>query len=169
MTDIQPPQTPAPPPCSENRDYYGTIMPILFLTFWSGHVWPDRVPILVGIGPPLFLIILRAWKRRVHPEQVPSRWPKRSRLQARLETLDRILMLLLLISLGVLVYIDITKRTNFVHNLCLLFFCTGQAWNVFLTRYIEDRKPLLPPPPEPKGGWSGTIKGIHSDHWGILR
>jgi hypothetical protein len=31
--------------------------------------------------------------------------------------------------------------------------------------YIKERE-YIAPPREPKGSWSGAIKGLHSDHWG---
>jgi hypothetical protein len=31
---------------------------------------------------------------------------------------------------------------------------------------LKSKLRPVPPTPDPKGGWAGTIKGIHSDHWG---
>jgi hypothetical protein len=54
-------------------------------------------------------------------------------------------------------------------DVILLIAYSGMIWDKFLTIYIEDRKYIAPPrdPYNPtKGGWAGTIKGIHSEHWG---
>lgn len=126
----------------------------------SEHLRSIALVGLVAISVPYLLFGLRSWNRLLHPGRVPVRWPEDYRRAQRIEELGLFLSLFVIVAITLGIFFD-----NKNHHLFHYLWYGSIGWNAFLTRYVHDRK-YIPPPRDPKGGWAGSIKGIHSEHWG---
>jgi len=143
------------------------LLSLLVVAFWKGPIWPDRIGVLVGLFPPLLLGLFRTWSRISHPDRLPIRWPKNSRLEQRLTTLTLALTGVFFLFMFPWFVVDI-KTHPIVDHTCILIAITAQCWCQFLDRYIADRK-YIPPDPQydPSKTWATTHKPLRSEHWGV--
>jgi hypothetical protein len=144
------------------------VLPSLVYAVRKYGIWPDTALGFVAVGLPFLLNGCRAWNRLSHPDRIPVRWLCGYRRGEQLQALDQILTLIVIAGILISWIIDNSKR-DLAHILFGFILFSSVGWGTLLRKYIEDRK-YIPPPHEPydpaKGGWSGTIKGLHSEHWG---
>lgn len=107
--------------------------------FWKSPVWPDRICIVAGLVPPVLLLLIRGWSRQYHPDRLPVRWSRTSRLETRLTTLGWVLTVVFVLFLFPWVFVDTSKHPVLDHA-CLLIAFTAQIWAQLLDHYIDDRK-----------------------------
>jgi hypothetical protein len=173
MNEIPSPEASVDPPINKKNEWIILILisGLIPLFIWGtrkGSIWPDKISILFGLFPPMIFILLRSWNRLFRPNRLPARWTAGSRMQARMSTLEGVVLVPWFLSFGCMIFEDISKHHSHhsAHGVWYYLFLTSQYWWGFLQMYIKDRI-YIPPPREPtKGGWTGTIKGLHSDHWG---
>jgi len=142
------------------------LLVLCVLAFWKGPIWPDRIGILIGLAPPLFLILQRARNRQFYPDRLPARWSRTSPLETRLTTLTWVLTVVFFFFMIPWVFVDVSKRPGAAHPYFLVAF-TAQIWAQFLDQYIGDRKYIPPPDPlVPQSMRAADMKPFHSEHWG---
>ncbi len=173
MTETQSPQPATIPRKRRYRDVYCLsvgilVLPSLAFAARKYGIWPDTILGFIAVGLPFIMVGLRSWNRLSHPNCVPARWPDEYKRGEQLQTLDQTLTFILFAGIFIYWTIDSSKHDP-AHLLFYFIWFSSAGWGGLLGTYIEDRK-YIPPPRDPydptKGGWSGTIKGIHSDHWG---
>ena len=116
-----------------------------------------------SIGIPLLLLQLRAWKRWLRPESLPTRWPDGYRPRQRLEALDLALFLTGIAGIGASWVFDKATHPH-VYMAVGAICCGALLWHAVLEEYISDRKFI--PPPTPPYDPSKPARSLRSDHWG---
>jgi hypothetical protein len=139
------------------------VLPTLILVGWKTSFWPDAALGFVTFGVPFLVIGVQSWSRMSHPERVPVRWPSGYLPGERLQTLQGILQWIWIV--GYPTSVAIKHRHSDMHTVLQIISVGSIGWSAVLKAYIADRN-YIPPPPDPPKGWSGSIKGIHSEHWG---
>jgi hypothetical protein len=150
MTDAQP-TTILKPRAISKRAVFDIICGVLLIVvcawgLWIGPIWPDRIGIIVGLVPPLFLMLQRAQNRQFHPDRLPARWSKTSRLEMRVTTLLWVVQAIFFFFMMPWIFVD-TSKHPVLNHVCLLIAVSAQVWAQFLDHYIADRKYIPPPDP----------------------
>ena len=168
MTDDQAEQTVASPR-RRGRDVVvgvcGLMVAVALVDMaWRRGTWLTIVLGFVGVGIPLLLLEIDAWKRWLRPQRIPARWPANDPRAQRLVNIDRALTVIWVVSMWVN---DKPQHHHFYVAASAVFF-GGVAWDLWLSLYIADRKHIPPPraPYDPPTGWRAGMQRMRSEHWG---
>ncbi len=184
MSETTWPEASDKPPVGAKRELFGLIFLLTELAvfawfyYWKGHTWPVQVKRGIFFGPllPQLVLIGRAWNRCFEPDRNPVRWPNGSDIQALMSNLNRVLTVFVIVCASAWMFVDRAKVHALENTWGCLFF-TVQMWQIYLSKYIDDRKFIPPPSPSssssPSSTWThsrqsfaGKYRPLHSDHWG---